>query len=181
MLQNIQSNTQLSVTDKNALLQTTLQTMQAQSAAELQAAQNSTTLTVADKQAAQSKYNADLAATNAQLLQGVDNSFKLATQTADTAAKVQLENLANAAKKEIANIQLTGNTVMQTSQNATSMFQTGMTMIQNVVADSTIPADSKTSLVNGYLQWMQQGINVIGNVNHVDVSDLLNFSTMTVN
>lgn len=148
--------------------------------ANLQTAQNATTLSVADKQAATSKYNADLAATNARAMQDVDNAFKTAQQTTDIAGKVTLQNLQSETQKALAQIQLTGNTVMQTSTSATNIFNTGMSMIRDVIADSTIPPASKTSLVNGYLQWMQQGMNVIGNVNHVDVSDLLDFSTINV-
>lgn len=172
-LQTMMSNTQISLQDKAALQQTAVTKMELLSRAELQQAQNSTTLSVADKQAAQSKYNSDLDANIRLSIQGIDNAFKTTYQTADVAAKTALLTLENETKLTLADMESTYKNAMQTSASATTMFQTGMNMIQNAVADSTINAADKTKLINGYLGWMKEGINVAGNISHVDTSWLL--------
>ncbi|MDP3939816.1 MAG: hypothetical protein Q8R92_16990 [Deltaproteobacteria bacterium] len=178
-LQNIQGNQQLTLQDRQSQTQTLLTQMDINSRAALQAAQNSTTLTVADKQAAQAQYNADLAARTQISIQQIDNAFKTVYQTADTAAKAALAAAENATKTGLANIQANYQSLMQVSASATSMFQSGMGMIAAVIGDSSIPADAKANAIGGYLSWIEEGMMVIGNVNAIDLSQILDFSRVT--
>lgn len=176
-LQTLQGSQAEALQTKQIASQENLQANLIASQKALQDSQNSTTLTVAEKNAAQSKYNAELAANTQTQMQGIDNAFKTAMQTADAANKVQLAQIDATTKTELANIQSTYQQVLQTSTSATSMFTTGMSNIQRILEDSNTPAASKATLVNGQIDWMRQGINVIGNITHVNLSNLLDFST----
>jgi hypothetical protein len=144
----------------------------------VQDANNATQLALAGQQAATQKYTADLSSNTQLQMQTVDNAFKTAFQTADTAAKAQLQTAHDAATKQIAEIEANYKTLMQTSQSASDTYKATLAAIANIYADSSIDAAGKANVINGYLGWMKQNMNMIGSVNGVDLTGLTDFGTV---
>lgn len=143
-----------------------------------QDAQNATQLAIAGQQAATQKYTADLSSNTQLQMQTVDNAFKSAFQTADTAAKMQLQTAHDAVTKSIAEVEANYKTLMQTSQSAADTYRSTLAAIANIYADSSIDAAGKANVINGYLGWMKQNMNLIGSVNGVDLTGLTDFGNV---
>lgn len=141
-------------------------------------AQSSTQLALGNQQAQTQRYTADLAAKTQTDMQAVDNAFKTTFQTADTAAKLKLQEAHDLVTKDIAQVEANYKTLMQSSASATEVYRTTMSNIANIFADTSISAGDKATVINGYLGWMKQSMNLIGSVNGVDLTGLTDFGSV---
>ena len=88
-------------------------------------------------------------------------------------------NLDSATKVKLTNIEADYKTLIQTSASAGEIYKGTLSAIANIVADTNMTAESKATAVNGLFSRMGVAMNLIGSINGVDVSDLLDFGTVT--
>jgi hypothetical protein len=131
------------------------------------------------QQGAMTQYQARIATA----AQDLDNKMKAAMQNADSATKAQLMTLDGEIKAGLASVEANYKTLIQTSASASQMYSTTMDMIAKIMGDADI--EDKSTAINGYLGWMEKGMNLIGSVNGINLTDadgvnLLDFGTTTV-
>lgn len=88
-------------------------------------------------------------------------------------------NLDAATKVKLTSIEADYKTLIQTSASAGEIYKGTLSAISNIVADANMTAESKATAVNGLFNRMGVAMNLIGSINGVDVSDLLDFGTVT--
>lgn len=88
-------------------------------------------------------------------------------------------NLDSATKTKLTSIEADYKTLIQTSASAGEIYKGTLSAISNIVADANMTAESKATAVNGLFNRMGSAMNLIGSINGVDVSDLLDFGTVT--
>jgi len=142
-------------------------------------AQAATTTALADKQAASTKYTADLASNTQLQTQSVDNAFKTVFQAADNESKATLQAAHDVVIRSIADVEANYKTLMQTSASASDVYKSTMAGIANIYADPSIDAAGKANVINGYLGWMKQSMNMVGSVNGVDLTGLTDFGSVS--
>ena len=141
------------------------------------AAQNQASQTNASLATDTSQKNA--AAANNLQMTAMDQAFKIAVTNADAQNKVLMQQLGDVTKTNLANIEADYKTLIQTSASASDMFRQTQDAISKVVADTNMNAQAKATAINGYLGWMKTSLNLVASVNGVDLSNLLNFGTVT--
>lgn len=141
------------------------------------AAQNQASQTNATLNTDTSQKNA--AAANNLQMTTMDQAFKAAVTNADAQNKVLMQQLGDVTKTNLANIEADFKTLIQTSASASDMFRQTQDAISKVVTDTNMNAQAKVTAINGYLGWMKTSLNLVASVNGVDLSNLLNFGTVT--
>jgi len=121
--------------------------------------------------------DADVA--NKIALQDLDNQFKVAISNADIASKTQLQQLSDATKTNLINVEADYKTLIQTSASAGDIYKSTIAQIGPILSDTNMDAASKTVAINGLFNRMGVVMNLIGSINGVDVTDLLDFGTVT--
>lgn len=117
-------------------------------------------------------------ALNAKSLQAMDQAFKQQMQTADDATRVRLQTMQGETQKQLASIEADYKTLMQTSASATDIYRSTMANITTALADPNTDAAAKATIINGQIEYMKTGMNLISSINGVDVTDLLTFPTV---
>lgn len=117
---------------------------------------------------------------NQLLFQKLDQQFKSMLANADATTRIDLQNLQGQTQQTLANIEADYKTLMQTSQSASDMFRQALSQIGTIVSDVNMDAESKAATINGYLGWLANGMNLVGSINGVDLTDLLDFGTVEV-
>lgn len=146
--------------------------LQFSAAADNQASQTNATLGTDTSQK-------NAAASNTLQLTNMDQAFKTSIANADAQGKVVLQQLGDATKTNLANIEADFKTLIQTSASASDMYRQTLDSISKVVGDTNMNAQAKATAINGYMGWLKNSMNLIGSVNGVDLSGLLNFGTVT--
>ena len=119
------------------------------------------------------------AASNTLQLTNMDQAFKTAITNTDAQNKVVLQQLGDQTKVGLANIEADYKTLMQTSSSASDMYRQTLDSISKVVADTNMNAQAKATAINGYMGWLKNSMNLVASINGVDLSNLLNFGTVT--
>lgn len=126
---------------------------------------------------ANARFNAEQS--NSALSQSLDQAFKSQLATADAATRVQLEQMQNDTSKALANIQADYQTLMQTSSSAASLYGSTMSQVADIVKDTNMDGTAKATAINGVFARLSTAMNLIGSINGVDLSGLLDFGTVT--
>lgn len=145
----------------------------------------------------QAAYNAALPIAQADAnIYGTASQQNMATQNealrtnasfANDAGKLNLgaemdtlkSNLDTATKVRLTNIEADYKTLIQTSASAGEIYKGTLSAIANITADPNMTAASKATAMNGLFSRMGVAMNLIGSINGVDVSGLLDFGTVT--
>ena len=101
---------------------------------------------------------------------------ELATQSGEI--QTALQTLKGTQATDLAEIEANYKTLIQTSASAADLYKSTLAGIANIFADTTIPAAGKAAVVNGYLGWLKQSLNLTGSVNGVDLTGLTDFGTV---
>lgn len=120
----------------------------------------------------------DADAANKMLMADLDNQFKTAITNADSATKIELQKLSDATKTNLVNIEADYKTLIQTSASAGDIYKSTISSVSQIIQDTNMDAASKTAAINGLFSRMGVAMNLIGSINGVDVTDLLNFGTV---
>lgn len=105
---------------------------------------------------------------NDALMQQRDNQNKLALQTMDSQTRTNLVN-----------IEANYKTLMQASQSASDMYSQTLQAISNIQNNKDLDAASRNYLIDQQTKLLQNGLNLIGSVNNLNMSQLLDFSGIT--
>jgi hypothetical protein len=116
---------------------------------------------------------ADLAKTD------LDNQFKASMVNADAQTKAYLTQLEGGVKANLANIEADYKSLIQTSASAGDIYKGTISQIGPILSDTNMDAAAKSAAINGLMSRMGSAMNLIGSINGVDVTDLLNFGTVT--
>lgn len=115
---------------------------------------------------------ADLAKTD------LDNQFKASMVNADAQTKAFLTQTEGEIKTKLANIDADYKTLIQTSATAGDIYKGTISQIGPILSDTNMDAASKTAAINGLFSRMGVAMNLVGSINGVDLSDLLDFGTV---
>jgi hypothetical protein len=107
--------------------------------------------------------------------QDLTNKMQASIQNADAQTKAYLTELDGQIKSGLANIEANYKTLMQTSQSAGDMYKDVVSRIAAIAADPNMDAASKTSTINAMQNYLTNGMNVIGSINGINLSNLLVF------
>lgn len=109
----------------------------------------------------------------------IDNQFKASIVNADAQTKAFLEQTANETKTQLTNIEADYKTLIQTSASAGEIYKGTLSQIGPIISDTNMDAASKAAAINGLFSRMSVAMNLVSSINGVDVSDLLQFGTVT--
>lgn len=126
----------------------------------------------------QQSAQSDADASNKLAMQDLDNQFKVAITNADIASKTQLQQLSDATKMNLINVEADYKTLIQTSASAGDIYKGTIASVSQIIQDTNMDAASKTTAINGLFNRMGVAMNLIGSINGVDVTDLLDFGTV---
>lgn len=107
-----------------------------------------------------------------------DNRFKSALVNADSQTKAYLTQLEGGIKSNLANIEADYKTLIQTSASASDLYKSTISALSSIIANENMDAAAKSAAINGLFSRTGAAMNLIGSINGVDVSDLLNFGTV---
>lgn len=108
----------------------------------------------------------------------ITNAFQAAMQNADAQTKAYLAELDASTRTGLATIEANYKTLMETSNSAASMYQNVLGLIAQTAADPNMDAASKAATITALQSYLQNGLSMIGNVNGVDLTGILNFGTV---
>jgi hypothetical protein len=97
---------------------------------------------------------------------------------ADAQTKAYLTQLEGGIKTSLANVEADYKTLIQTSASAGDLYKTTLSAVSQIVANENMDAAAKSAAINGLFARTNAAMNLIGSINGVDVSDLLNFGTV---
>lgn len=140
-------------------------------------ADNANQASIVNAQLATNTAIANAGAQNQRELAKLNNSFQLQMQGADTATKMQLQGLQDATQTKLANIQADYQTAISTNSSVGNAYSTMMGAIANTVNDPNMDGPSKANAINLYTGNFRAQANLIGSVNGIDLTNLLNFGT----
>ena len=143
-------------------------------------ADNANQASIVNAQLATNTAIANAGAQNQRELAKLNNSFQLQMQGADTATKMQLQGLQDATQTKLANIQADYQTAISTNSSVGNAYSTMMGAIANTVNDPNMDGPSKANAINLYTGNFRAQANLIGSVNGIDLTNLLNFGTASV-
>lgn len=89
-----------------------------------------------------------------------------------------MQGLRGEQSKELAGIEASYKTLMQTNDSAGKLYQQTIDSIQKILS-SDMSQEAKQSAVNASTQLLKGGMNVIGKVSNLDLTSLLDFSGVT--
>lgn len=110
--------------------------------------------------------------------QNFDNTFKTSLANADAQTKAYLTQAEGGIKANLANIEADYKTLIQTSASAADTYKSTLASITAVLTDTNMDATAKTTAINGLFNRMGTAMNLIGSINGVDLTDLLDFGTV---
>lgn len=108
----------------------------------------------------------------------LDNQFKASMVNADAQTKAYLTQLEGGIKTSLANVEADYKTLIQTSASAGDLYKTTLSAVSQIVANENMDATAKSAAINGLFARTNAAMNLIGSINGVDVSDLLQFGTV---
>lgn len=112
-------------------------------------------------------------------LANAENTQQANLARADFAHKTQMQQLSDATRVNLANIEADYKTLIQTSASAGDLYKGTVASVSQIIQDPNMDQASKTAAINGLFNRMSVAMNLIGSINGVDLSDLLQFGTVT--
>jgi hypothetical protein len=97
-------------------------------------------------------------------------------QTLQGDQAMQLQGLRGDQAKQLADIEANYKNLIQANQSAATQFNTAMSSIAAVMADTYTSAEQKQSAVNKITQMLQSSLTVAGSIANIDIAGLLDFS-----
>ena len=121
-------------------------------------------------------------ATNAALAQTADASNKASMTNAaamnEMSLQTSLQNTKGAQAKELAQIEANYKTLIQASDSAGKLYQQVVDAI-NKTMTSDLDAGAKDAFVRRQTELLRSGLGIIGKVNNLDLTSILNFGGVT--
>lgn len=132
----------------------------------------------ADAQTYQTAARDNQAAGNAALQVNSEAANKAMLFNADAQNQFAMQGLRGEQSKELADIEASYKTLMQTNDSAGKLYQQTIDSIQRILT-SDMSQEAKQSAVNSSTQLLKGGMNIIGKVSNLDLTSLLDFSGVT--
>lgn len=120
------------------------------------------------------------AAANTASIDAMSANVQTYIDAQDNADKVQLQAMDDNNKTQLANIQAQYQELMQSSQTASSMYNSIVGNITTITTDTTMTPQAKQDAVNQQISMLQSGMAIAGQVAGVNLGSLLNFSAAAV-
>lgn len=166
-LQNIQSNTQLSVTDKQAEAQKLISAADNVARDKIAKLQADTTLSQTQKQIASN-----------EILAQRDNDTKQAMQVYQLNADLQKINTDGTIRQSLAQTEATYKVLMQTSAGAADLYKQSLTNFAAIITNPDVP--DKAGALNQALLLLNDGLKLIGNVSNLNLGTYLTFDPAVI-
>ena len=139
-------------------------------------ATNQASAFAANAQNQASQFNAE--SRNRQLSQDFEAQNQARNINAASANQLILSNLDRGNRIQLSNIEADYRSLIQVSSSASDIYRQTLSAIGNAVSDPNTDADAKTAIINGYTGYLQNSLNLIGSINGVDLTGLLDFGTV---
>lgn len=111
-------------------------------------------------------------------LTDLDNQLKASMVNADAQTKAFLTQTEGDIKQKLINVEADYKTLIQTSATAGDIYKGTVAAIAPIIADTNMNAAAKSAAINGLFSRMGAAMNVVGSINGVDLTDLLQFGTV---
>jgi hypothetical protein len=189
-LQQIQSNTQLSIADKQIAANKVLADNDNALKDRLAKLQADTTLAAADKQTqsqqliAQHNNETNLAIAGndnqtKQLLQSMDAASKLSLANIDAGTKLAVAGLDAATKEKLTNLESDNRQILQTSINAANSYAQYATNLANISLNDKLDGPAKQQAADNQLNALNAALKSYGAVSGLDLSQYFQPATIT--
>lgn len=132
----------------------------------------------ADAQTYQAASRDNQAAGNTALQTNADAANKALLFNAESQNQFAMQGLRGEQSKELADIEASYKTLMQSNDSAGKLYQQTIDSIQRILT-SDMSQEAKQSAVNSSTQLLKGGMNIIGKVANLDLTSLLDFSSVT--
>lgn len=86
-----------------------------------------------------------------------------------------LQTLRGTQAQDLAEIEASYKTLMQTSDSASKVYQQTMDAINKILTDKEMDAGTKQSAIDKQNQMLRSGLSIIGKVNNLDLTSILTF------
>jgi len=121
----------------------------------------------------------NMAAAREVALRDIDNGFKASMQNADAQTQQWLKQLDNDTKVKLTNIEADYKTLIEMSNSASEIYKGTLAAISTAINNPDMDAPSKATTINGLFDRMSVAMNMIGSINGVDITDLLQWEPVT--
>lgn len=118
------------------------------------------------------------AAANTASGQNASIQAQAMAQKSKQAADLVLQQLDAGTRTNLVNIEANYKTLMQASQSASDLYQQVVNTIGTIQNNKDLDANSRNVLIGQQTQLLQSGMNLLGNINNLDLSKLLDFSAL---
>jgi hypothetical protein len=118
---------------------------------------------------------------NAQMQQqtAIENARlqqQAATQQGENQMRLMLQQMDATTRTDLVNIEANYRTLMQASASASDLYQQTLRNISDITANKDMNAEAKNASISQQKELLQNGMNLIGSMNNIGVSQLLDFS-----
>lgn len=96
----------------------------------------------------------------------------------DQQTRVQLQQMDADTRTNLANIEANFKTLMQASQSASDLYAETVRQISGLQNNRDLDAASRNALIAQQTELLQNGLNIIGSMNNLNLSELLDFSAV---
>lgn len=169
-LQEIQSNTSMSIADKQIASQKVLAENENATRLSLQQIQSNTSMSIADKQLASNQLIAKGDNDNKLIIQSIDNASKLGLATLDNETKIKLSNLDTESRKDIALSAQANQQLLQTNITAGNLFNQYLKNIADIASNDKMDEYAKRTAINNQIGGLNAGLAAAGDVSKLDLS-----------
>jgi reverse gyrase len=91
--------------------------------------------------------------------------------------KFVMQNVDSTTKTALANIQANYQMLMQSSGDASRLYQQMVTNAASIMSNKDMDAGAKQAAINNQVTLLNNGLNVIGQISNLNLKDLLTFET----
>ena len=125
------------------------------------------------------RQNASESNENSRFNSGQDLQTRLANLESES--KVLLQQMDADTRIELTNIEANYRTLMQASESAATLYQQSLKNISDITMNKDLSAEAKNAAIAQQKAYLQNGMDLIGAMNNLDVSQLLNFEPPPLN
>jgi len=123
----------------------------------------------------QAELSQQAATENARLAQAARS------ETNQNQMKLMLQQMDANTRTDLVNIEANYKTLMQSSQSASDMYNQTVRNISDITANKDMDAASKNAAIAQQKAFLDNGMALIGSMNNLNLSGLLNFGDLTEN
>ena len=116
---------------------------------------------------------------NAASRQNAQSANQMSLANLDARSRLQLQSLDADTRVGLANIEANFKTLMQASQSASDLYRQTIDAMSQITMNPNLNAEAKQAALTQQTQLLQNGMQIIGAMNNLNIGSLLDFSNIT--